>query len=111
MECAEIEALLSEAMDERGYSGQLSPARKESFDAHRRICGICGPLFADAAGRAGSGCGRLEAVEPPAHMVHNILVATSGVVSRRPLAAAAEGRTTPFGERMRERWDSFSVLS
>ena len=103
MECTEFEALLSEAMD---GDGQLSPARKESFEAHRRICGVCGPLFADA--QAGQAWLRsLEAVEPPASMVQNILVATSGVVSRRALAATAGGRTTPVGERVREWWDSF----
>ncbi|MGA7080801.1 MAG: hypothetical protein WBQ43_19005 [Terriglobales bacterium] len=110
MECSEFEALLSsaidsEAMDGDGYSG-LSPARKESFDAHRRICGVCGPLFADA--QAGQAWLRsLEPVEPPAVMVQNILVATSGVVSRRALAAIGGGRTTPVSERVREWWDSF----
>ncbi|MFZ0797531.1 MAG: hypothetical protein WCA13_14125 [Terriglobales bacterium] len=103
IECTEFETLVSDALE-----GQLSPARKESFEAHRRVCGICGPLFADV--QAGQQWLRsLEAVEPPAHLLHNILAATSGVVSRRPLAAAAEGRTPPFGERMRERWDSFSA--
>jgi hypothetical protein len=101
IECAEFEALLSEALD---GDGQLSPARKESFEAHRRACGICGPLFADV--QAGQGWLRsLEAVEPPVHLVHNILTATSGVVSTR--TATVGGRATPFGERMRERWDSF----
>ena len=89
-------------MDE---DGRLSAARKESFDAHRRACAVCGPLFADAqAGR--HGCGRLETVEPPAHLVHNILVATSGVVSTRPQTATGRRRTTPLGERVREWWDS-----
>jgi len=42
--------------------------------------------------------------------VHNILVATSGVVSKR--VATAAGQTTPFGERAREWWDSwFTPLS
>jgi hypothetical protein len=106
MECSEFEALLSEAMDDDGVGG-LSPARKEGFDAHRRICGVCGPLFADA--QAGQAWLRsLEAIEPPAYMVQNILMATSGVVSRRALAATAGGRTTtPISERVREWWDSF----
>src|SRR5208337_2411367 len=100
-ECTEFEALLSDALE-----GQLSPARKESFEAHRRVCAVCGPLFADV--QAGQRWLReLEAVEPPAYLVHNILVATSGVVSTRAVAATAGGRTTPFGERLRERWDSF----
>ena len=101
VECTEFETLLSDALE-----GQLSPARKESFEAHRRVCAVCGPLFADV--QAGQRWLReLEAVEPPAYLVHNILVATSGVVSTRAVAATAGGRTTPFGERLRERWDSF----
>lgn len=101
IECTEFETLLSEALD---GDGQLSPTRKESFEAHRRVCGICGPLFADV--EAGQRWLRsLEAVEPPVHMVNNILAATSGVVSRR--TATADRRTTPFGERLREGWDSF----
>ncbi len=103
VECTEFEALLSDALD---GDGRLSPARRESFEAHRRVCGICGPLFADV--QAGQQWLRsLEAVEPPAYLVHNILVATSGVVGTRLLAAPAGGRTTPFGERAREWWDSF----
>jgi len=107
MECTEFEALLGDALD---GDGQLSGARKESFEAHRRVCAICGPLFAEV--QAGQKWLRsLEAVEPPAYLVRNILAATSGVVSRRSLAAAAtaDGRTTPRGERVREWWDSFSA--
>ena len=103
MECTEFEALLVEAMD---GDGQLSPARKESFEAHRRICEVCGPLFADV--QAGQKWMQsLEEVDPPVHLVHNILAATSGVVSTRSLATARDGRTTPFGERLREWWDSY----
>src|ERR1022692_4347761 len=106
MECAEFEGLVGDALD-----GQLSAARKESFEAHRRVCAVCGPLFAEV--QAGQQWLRaLEAVEPPAYLVRNILEATSGVVSRRSLAATsatADGGTTPLGERVRERWDSFSA--
>jgi len=101
MECAEFELLLSEAVE-----GQLSPARNESFEAHRLVCGICGPMFAEVkAGQQWLRALALEPVEPPPYLVHNILAATSGVISTRPLTA--DGRSTPFGERMRERWDSF----
>jgi hypothetical protein len=104
IECTEFEALLFDALD---GDGQLSPAQKESFDAHRRVCEICGPLFAEVqAGRQLLRSLALEPVEPPAHLVHNILAATSGVVSTRPLAVRPDGRT-PFRERVREWWDSY----
>jgi hypothetical protein len=111
LECAQFETWLSEAIDNADAGdGQVNPglAKKdrESFDAHRRVCGVCGPLFAEVqAGR--QWLRSLEAVEPPVHMVHNILAATSGVFSARSETATAGRRATPFGERMRERWDSF----
>src|ERR1700686_4329101 len=110
IECTEFKALLTDALDNdlMDKDGQLSPARQESFDAHRRVCEICGPLFAEVqAGRQLLRALASEPVEPPAHLVHNILAATSGVVSTRPLAVRPDGRTTPFGERVREWWDSY----
>jgi hypothetical protein len=99
MECAEFDALLSDALD-----GPLSSDRQEKFEAHRRGCANCGPMFAEA--EAGLQFLRtLEEVEPPAFLVHNILAATSGVESRR--AISADGRTAPLVERAREWWDSF----
>ncbi|MGA9640927.1 MAG: hypothetical protein WBQ72_05995 [Terriglobales bacterium] len=98
--CTEFEALLTEAIE-----GRLTGAQKESFEAHRRTCGICGPLFAEVqAGR--EWLRSLEAVEPPTFLVHNILAATSGVVSTRVAAPGALG-TTPRRERLREWWDSW----
>jgi hypothetical protein len=113
VECAEFEALLSEILDHGSmahdfidHDRQLSPARNQMFEAHRRVCAVCGPLFADVqAGR--QWLRSLEAFEPPAYLVHNILAATSGVVSTRTLAAVPGGRTTPLAERAREWWDSF----
>src|ERR1700678_1113376 len=107
IECTEFEALLSAAIDgSSAGDGQLTAARKQSFEAHRRVCEICGPLFADVqAGR--QWLLSLEEVEPPAHLVHNILASTTGVLSTRTLAATRDGRTTPLKERVREWWDSF----
>jgi len=103
IQCTEFETLLSEAMD---GDGRLTGAQKEGFEAHRRACAICGPLFAEV--QAGQQWLRsLEEVEPPAHLVHHILAATTGISSTRVLATSPEARTTPFGERARERWDSF----
>ena len=77
MPCAEFEALLIEALDET-----LSGERLEHFQAHAHVCPVCGPLFAEAdAGRRW--LKSLEDVDPPVNLVHNILVATSGVETRR----------------------------
>jgi hypothetical protein len=101
MQCAEFEALLTDAIE-----GKLSTADKERFETHRRACAVCGPLFADVeAGRLW--LQSLETVEPPVHLVHNILVATTGVVSTRLAPAAPGASTTPLGERVREWWDSW----
>ncbi len=103
VECTEFEALISDALE-----GRLSAARRESFEAHRSACSICGPLFADVqAGQQWLRQLALEPVEPPVNLVHNILAATSGVMSTRPRTTRADGRTTPFGERAREWWDSY----
>ncbi len=101
VECAEFEALLSNALDGKE---QLSPARQQSFEAHRRVCAVCGTLFADAqAGR--QWLRSLETVEPPVNLVHNILAATSGIVSARP-QAARDGSLARLGERARQWRDS-----
>jgi hypothetical protein len=80
MQCAEFDALLSDALDE-----VLTGAKLESFRAHARACPQCGPLLAEAEeGRRW--LKGLTEVEPPANLVHNILAATSGVESARSLA-------------------------
>src|SRR5689334_17611240 len=77
MQCAEFDGLLSDAIE-----GALAGARLEAFQAHARVCGSCGPLFAEAeAGRRW--LKSLDEVEPPANLVHNILVATTGRESHR----------------------------
>ena len=101
MECTEFEALLTEALE-----GQLSGAQKEGFEAHRQVCAVCGPLFADV--QAGQKWLRsLEAVEPPPHLVHNILAATTGIASTRVPAVSPQVSRTPFAERVREWWDAY----
>lgn len=100
IECSQFEALLSEAID-----GQLTGARKQSFEAHARVCAVCGPLIADAlAGQ--KWMKSLAEVEPPTHLLHNILASTSGISSARLLSTSPE-RATSLGERVRQWWDSF----
>ena len=103
IECSQFEALLSEAID-----GKLSGSSKESesFEAHARVCAICGPLLADAvAGQ--QWLKSLEEVEPPPHLMNSILAATSGISSARLHAATPEHRTSGIGGRVRQWWDSF----
>ena len=73
MQCSEFDALLSDALDE-----SLKGPKLETFQSHAKSCEVCGPLFADA--KAGQDwLLQLEDVEPPAELVRNILVATSGL--------------------------------
>ena len=73
MQCAEFDALLSEALDEK-----LTGAKLESFQAHARsVLGLRSALCGSRAGEAW--LKSLEEVEPPANLVDNILVATSGL--------------------------------
>ena len=90
IECAEFDALLSDALDlDSSGNGPLSPARRAAFEAHRRVCPVCGPMFAEVqAGQQWLRTLALETVAPPVHLVHNILAATSGVHSTRALATA-----------------------
>ncbi|HKN37156.1 MAG TPA: zf-HC2 domain-containing protein [Terriglobales bacterium] len=84
MQCAEFDALLTEALD-----GTLGGERLERFQAHAQACSVCGPLFAEIdAGRR-----LLKSIteaEPPAHLVHNILAATSGFDTARMHAPLAQ---------------------
>ncbi len=75
MSCSEFDALLSQAID-----GTLAGDRLSAFEAHARVCNLCGPLLHEAeAGR--SWLKSLTEVEPPDQLVTNILLRTSGVVS------------------------------
>src|ERR1700674_4213869 len=77
MQCAEFDALLIDALD-----GTLAGPRLEKFHAHARVCAVCGPLFAEADGGK-RWLKSLADVEPPANLVHNILLATTGYESKR----------------------------
>jgi len=95
MQCSEFDALLSQAID-----GTLSGERLTAFEAHGRVCQLCGPLLSEA--EAGHGWLKaLEEAEPPADLVTNILLRTSGVVTSR--SHAATGATTvTWMDRVRE---------
>jgi len=95
MQCSEFDALLSQAID-----GTLSGERLTAFEAHGRVCQLCGPLLSEAE----AGHGWLKALveaEPPANLVTNILLRTSGVVTSR--SHVATGATTvTWMDRVRE---------
>jgi hypothetical protein len=77
MHCAEFDALLSQAID-----GTLAGERLATFEAHGRDCKLCGPLLQEAdAGR--TWLKSMAEVEPPADLVTNILLRTSGVLTRQ----------------------------
>ena len=87
MQCAEFETLLNPALDQT-----LAGLKLESFHAHARLCPVCGPLLAEAdAGRRW--LKSLPEVEPPASLVHNILVATTGRESTRAQTQAQPERS------------------
>jgi hypothetical protein len=95
MPCSEFDALLSEALD-----GQLTGAKRESFEAHARMCAICGPLLSEAeAGR--QMLKALAEVEPPVHLVHNILASTTGIDTARLRETSAAQRNLSLGDRLR----------
>src|SRR5216110_1358280 len=96
MQCAEFDALLSQAID-----GTLTGERLATFEAHGRECKLCGPLLQEAeAGR--TWLKSMAQVEPPEELVTNILLRTSGVLTGRQGGGAV---TTSWMDRLRE-WGS-----
>ncbi len=92
MQCHECEALLSEALDQT-----LSESELARFQAHASQCRLCGPMLAEAEeGRRW--LKSLGAIEPPAMLLHNILVATSGVPEHK--AHAHMPATGPWWENL-----------
>jgi hypothetical protein len=90
MQCAEFDALLSEALDQR-----LSGDNLESFQAHARGCPTCGPLLAEAdAGLRW--LHELVEVDPPVTLVDNILAATTGLSTARHGAVRAQAEDSWF---------------
>jgi hypothetical protein len=77
MQGNEFDGLLTDAID-----GVLSGTQLHRFQVHAESCKACGPLLAEAeAGR--DWLKGLTEVEPPASLVNNILVSTTGVDTQR----------------------------
>src|SRR6266404_3371440 len=95
MQCSEFDALLSQAID-----GTLAGERLTSFEAHGRECKLCGPLLQEA--EAGRGWLKsLQEAEPPADLVTNILLRTTGLDTVR-LHGRARPLTTSWMDRVRD---------
>src|SRR5205823_7190630 len=93
MHCAEFDALLSQAID-----GTLAGERLATFEAHGRDCKLYGPLLLEAdAGR--TWLKSMAEVEPPEDLVTNILLQTSGVLTRH---RAGQRVTTSWMDRVGE---------
>jgi len=85
MQCSEFDALLSDAIDK-----VLTGPKAQAFQAHAGTCPVCGPLLAEAE-MGKHWLENLIEVEPPPHLVHNILAATTGIDTVRlhaPLSSA-----------------------
>jgi hypothetical protein len=95
MHCSEFDALLSQAID-----GTLVGERLTAFEAHGRECKLCGPLLQEA--EAGHGWLKsLQEAEPPADLITNILLRTTGLDTAR-LHGRARPVTTSWMDRVRD---------
>lgn len=94
MQCSEFDLLLTDAID-----GLLTGERLASFEQHKEFCRSCATLFADVT--AGLGwLQQIEEIEPPKNLVHNIVVATTGVRVAEIAAQAEAEAKKPFWERI-----------
>src|SRR5271170_3970890 len=87
MQCSEFDALLSDAIDQ-----MLTGPKAQAFQTHAKTCAVCGPLLAEAE------IGKrwledLVEIEPPQHLVHNILAATTGIDTVRLQERTTAGAT------------------
>jgi putative zinc finger protein len=96
MQCNEFDALLSDALDQ-----VLTGPKAQAFQAHAKTCAVCGPLLAEAdAGK--KWLEELVEVEPPVHLVHNILAATTGISTARLHAPSSAAVQASWFDRMRD---------
>jgi hypothetical protein len=96
MQCSEFDALLSEAMDHI-----LGGPKFEAFQKHAKSCAVCGPLLAEAEiGKRW--LEQLVEVDPPQHLMHNILAATSGIDTARIHATAPAAAQFSWYDRIAE---------
>src|SRR5664279_4128686 len=85
VQCIEFEALLAEALDTTLHGATLA-----AFEAHQKSCPACAAMYQEAAAGMHWLKG-LEDIEPPKHLVHNILSQTIGAVAETSTKAAPIG--------------------
>lgn len=85
MKCAEIEAILSDALD-----GALHGPTLVAFEAHQQGCATCRTMVEEA--RAGMTLlNGLDEAEPPRNLLHNILAETIGALPSDHVIVKAPG--------------------
>ncbi len=87
VQCVEFEALLAEALD-----ATLHGAKLAAFEEHQKSCAACAAMYQEAASGMHWLKG-LEDIEPPKHLVHNILAHTIGTVPEESAKPVPVGDT------------------
>ena len=87
MQCADFEALLSDALDATLHGATLA-----AFEAHRESCLACAAMYQEAAAGMHWLKG-LEDIDAPKYLVHNILAQTIGSVPESSAQAAPIGES------------------
>lgn len=85
MQCVECEGLLAEAID-----GALHGSALAAFEAHQQSCPACRAMVEEATAGLHWLKG-LDEVEPPRHLVHNILAQTIGALPSEHAVVSPRG--------------------
>ena len=87
VQCVEFEALLADALDATLHGTTLA-----GFEEHQKSCPACAAMFQEAAAGKHWLMG-LEDIEPPKHLVHNILAQTIGQIPEPRATQAPQGES------------------
>ena len=82
MNCVDFEALLADALDATLHGSTLA-----AFEAHRQSCSACAVSYQESAAGM-QWLKSLEDIDPPRHLVHNILAQTIGSLPEPSTQAA-----------------------
>jgi hypothetical protein len=98
MQCAEFDALLTDALD-----GVLNGPKLVRFNTHKSTCTACSEMFTEAQ----AGMNWLKAlpeVDPPAGFAERILLATSGVTAKAEAPRSWKERLRGLVPNLRPVW-------